>query len=100
MKILIEPNVKNFILRQSLTARQDENLRRYGYPYVFSEVRFHITLTNAISDAAKRTAVVAVLRDFLARALTVPPILNAISVFRQDNRGAPFTLQARFECRG
>ena len=30
---------------KGLTRSQDENLIKWGYPYVFSEFRFHMTLT-------------------------------------------------------
>ena len=36
--------------RQSgLSAAQELNLRRWGYPYVLDEFRFHLTLTGALS---------------------------------------------------
>jgi len=38
-----------------LSARQEELLLRYGYPYVLEEFRFHITLTERLdaADAAR-----------------------------------------------
>ena len=33
-----------------LTARQDQLLYRWGYPYVFDQFRFHITLTGPLPD--------------------------------------------------
>ena len=33
---------------KGLTRSQDENLIKWGYPYVFSEFRFHMTLTGKI----------------------------------------------------
>lgn len=34
-----------------LSPRQDEYLGRWGYPYVFEEFRFHMTLTGKLSKA-------------------------------------------------
>ena len=34
-----------------LNARQIELLDRYGYPYVMEEFRFHMTVTDRLSDA-------------------------------------------------
>ncbi|MEM9049719.1 MAG: DUF1045 domain-containing protein [Pseudomonadota bacterium] len=33
-----------------LSARQDGYLQRWGYPYVFDEFRFHLTLTGPVAD--------------------------------------------------
>ncbi len=33
-----------------LSARQDELLRRWGYPYVMEQGRFHLTLTGRVKD--------------------------------------------------
>ncbi len=35
---------------ERLTERQREHLDRWGYPYVFDEFRFHLTLTGPVSD--------------------------------------------------
>ena len=34
----------------NLSPRQDELLRHWGYPYVFDEFRFHVTLSGRLSD--------------------------------------------------
>ncbi|MFV0473741.1 MAG: DUF1045 domain-containing protein [Pikeienuella sp.] len=40
-----------------LTPAQEAHLARWGYPYVLDEFRFHLTLTGALSDAARGRAV-------------------------------------------
>ena len=35
--------------KAGLTPNQDAHLTRWGYPYVFDEYRFHITLTDSLS---------------------------------------------------
>ncbi|MDC0738447.1 DUF1045 domain-containing protein [Cognatishimia sp. SS12] len=37
--------------KAGLTARQDENLLAWGYPYVLEEFRFHLTLTGSLKRA-------------------------------------------------
>lgn len=62
---------------ERLTSRQREHLAAWGYPYVFDEFRFHMTLTGAVPDA-RRDAVDAVLRarfaDFIGQPLSVDTI--------------------------
>ena len=44
-----------------LSPTQMQNLDRWGYPYVFEDFRFHMTLTGSLPEAA-RDHVIAVLR--------------------------------------
>jgi len=76
-----------------LSTRQEEYLARWGYPYVFDEYRFHMTLTSRLSDA-ERHRVAAYLTDLLAPALAEPVPL-AMALFTQDQAGAPFQLTRR-----
>src|SRR6516164_4703887 len=48
-------------LGAGLSQRQIENLDRWGYPYVFEDFRFHLTLTGPI-DADRRGSVLALLQ--------------------------------------
>ncbi len=43
-------------LKSSLTPRQRSNLDRWGYPYVFEEFRFHMTLSGPLPDAERAHA--------------------------------------------
>lgn len=87
-------------LASPLTPRQIELLDRYGYPYVAEQFRFHMTLTSKL--AADEVAPV---RDALAAAFAaeVPEAgiaLDALALYRQASRAAPFRIIARFELTG
>jgi putative phosphonate metabolism protein len=77
-----------------LTARQEELLLRFGYPYVLEEYRFHITLTDRLAPADR-----AILAPWLARyfsdALSEPLTLHDICLFVQEQANAPFRLLRR-----
>ncbi|MEM9360247.1 MAG: DUF1045 domain-containing protein [Pseudomonadota bacterium] len=49
-------------LRSPLTEKQVENLDAWGYPYVFDDFRFHMTLSGRLPDAVQQDALAA-LRD-------------------------------------
>lgn len=66
-----------------LTPRQREYLDRFGYPYVFEEFRFHMTLTGRLDDA-RRPAVLAMLRDRFRQTAMHGLIIDRIALFRQD----------------
>ena len=71
-----------------LTPQQIAHLDQWGYPYVFEDFRFHMTLTGPIAEST-REAVVTDLRALLYPA-TGPLRIDAISVLVQP------TLQSRF----
>lgn len=82
-----------------LTARQDTLLRRWGYPYVFDEYRFHMTLTGKLSPE-ERTAVEPPLRRQVLPLLSQPRRVDQIAVFVEEKPGAPFKVRARFPLSG
>lgn len=79
-----------------LNPRQEALLARWGYPYVFDEFRFHLSLTGPVADARERMALVQQLEAMFAPALASPvPILD-LCLFTQADRAAPFRLVDRF----
>ncbi len=81
--------------RAPLTPEQDARMLAFGYPYVFEDFRFHMTLTGAIADDALRARVLEALQDHFAPE-SGPHIFDAIAVFRQPAREAPFEIVERY----
>lgn len=81
-------------LKSPLTERQIAAVDRWGYPYVFEDFRFHMTLTGPVPEARRGAvrAALAALVEPVARPLAV----DAIAVFRQDDRAGRFRQVARF----
>ena len=78
---------------EHLSERQRGHLRTWGYPHVFGDFRFHMTLTDAIIDAeAERTE--ALLREhfeaFDGETLTV----GTLALFVEPEAGAPFKVHS------
>src|SRR6266536_3747053 len=76
-------------LGAGLSERQIENLDRWGYPYVFEDFRFHMTLTGPL-DTDRRRSILALL---LARFTDINggqslPIAQ-LALVRQDARSTP-----------
>jgi putative phosphonate metabolism protein len=77
-------------LAAGLSPHQAANLDRFGYPYVFEEFRFHMTLTGRIGPD-RRAAVHALLQNEFAKACGHGTIrLNRLALARQDHPDAPF----------
>jgi hypothetical protein len=79
--------------RASLTPRQRELLRTWGYPYVLDEFRFHLTVTDRIPDE-RRPEVERALSDWFAVVLGADVPVDALAVFTEAGPGAPFELHA------
>jgi putative phosphonate metabolism protein len=76
-----------------LTARQRAYVEEWGYPYVFEEFRFHMTLSDSLDDARERDALVAAWNAQMADAGALP--VEGVALFVEPQRGAPFELWRR-----
>ncbi|MBS0559098.1 MAG: DUF1045 domain-containing protein [Proteobacteria bacterium] len=85
--------------KSGLSPRQDEMLLRWGYPYVFEEWFFHMTLTRRLSVEEKAT-VMPVAEAFFADTVAVPRRVDAICLFTQAGPQAPFVIAERLPLRG
>jgi putative phosphonate metabolism protein len=85
--------------RAGLTPRQEALLMRWGYPYVMEEFRFHMTLTARL-DAVEGAVVARALAPLVAPLCRGPFAVDAVSLFYQERREAPFRLLYRYRLTG
>src|SRR5690606_40888728 len=83
-----------------LSARQEELLAAWGYPYVLEEFRPHFTLTGAIDDAGERAALEAHLTKLLERFTRVDYLVEDLCLFIQPAAGRPFRIAGRYRLGG
>ena len=84
-------------LSAGLDEAQRANLARWGYPHVFDHWRFHMTLTDSLSDDSLRAALLADATRHFAGALAEPLRCEGVALFVEDVPGADFRLHQRFE---
>jgi putative phosphonate metabolism protein len=85
-------------LAAPLSERQRALLLEWGYPYVFDEFRFHMTLSNSLADAAERTTLLAWWRQ---RTPELGPLaIDQAALFVEPAPGEPFMLWQRLPFRG
>lgn len=77
----------------ALIQRQVDNLDTWGYPYVFDDFQFHMTLTGSL-DVADRHRLEPVLRELLG-AVSLRLTLDALALFRQDDAEGRFVVCGR-----
>ncbi len=76
----------------ALTVGQVAHLDRWGYPYVFDDFQFHMTLTGRL-PAERQGQVLALLRERFATAVGGSPLaVDRIALSRQDAAGRPFRI--------
>ncbi|APG94653.1 DUF1045 domain-containing protein [Sinorhizobium americanum] len=78
---------------EKLTQRQQVHLAAWGYPYVFEEFQFHLTLTGPVPEEARdlvRETLEAAFDTFIGRPLSI----STIALFVEPQRGAPFTVHS------
>jgi putative phosphonate metabolism protein len=81
-----------------LTERQEALLEAWGYPYVFEEWSFHMTLTDTLKESI-RQVVLEELEPVVAAFAAQPVPIDAVVLFRQPNRETPFTVLRVFPLR-
>lgn len=80
--------------RSPLTPRQDVQMLKWGYPYVFEDFHFHMTLTDRLAEP-ERQYVLDCLHQLTADLLAEPLEVREIAIYGQTARHKPFTLLER-----
>jgi hypothetical protein len=76
-----------------LTPRQRELLDAWGYPYVFEEFRFHMTLSSSLDNAHERDALCAWWAQRVPQLGALP--VRGAALFVEPAPGEPFVLWRR-----
>lgn len=86
----ISPQERARRLASGLSQSQVQNLDRWGYPFVLSEFRFHMTLTGAVPQGRKQ-AVLAELLDVFHDVKVEPAMtIDRLALMKQETPQAPF----------
>ncbi|MEZ5932490.1 MAG: DUF1045 domain-containing protein [Alphaproteobacteria bacterium] len=82
----------------ALTPRQDGQLLAFGYPYIFDDFEFHMTLAGPL-ETQTRDRVAKILRQMAIGIDSTPLRVDAIALYRQPDRDGPFIQTGRFPFR-
>lgn len=86
--------------RARLTPEQDARLQQWGYPYIFDDFRFHMTLTSRIACKASQGPIREALETLFSPHIKVPHRVEGIGLFGQVGRDNPFHVVQWFPLRG
>ncbi|WP_321961854.1 DUF1045 domain-containing protein [Paraburkholderia sp. J7] len=81
-----------------LTSRQCAYVEEWGYPYVFEEFRFHMTLSDSLNDAQTCAQLVDAWNTQMRDAGPLP--VQGAALFVEPEPGAPFALWRRLPFAG
>lgn len=81
--------------RTRLSDNQDRLLVQWGYPYVFDEFRFHMTLTGRVPETM-RDRMLRDLETYFADHTDIPFRLDTLSLFSQASPEKAFRVEAAF----
>ena len=79
-----------------LSPAQLRNLLQWGYPYVFEEFRFHMTLTGRV-DEAESLRVHRAIEEHFGPVLDAPHRIASLALFLEPEPGAPFIVRSFHE---
>lgn len=85
--------------RNGLTPRQDNQLLAYGYPYIFDDFHFHMTLAGPL-DTPEKDMMLNLLGKLVSNVERPPLKVDAIAIYEQQDRDQPFIQTARLPFRG
>ena len=78
-----------------LSERQERNLADWGYPYVFEDFRFHMTLTERLPTTEADRFEAAATEHFVP-VLDAPILIDGLTLFAEPAPGAPFVAMRQF----
>lgn len=78
----------------TLSPSQADNLEHFGYPYIFEDFQFHMTLSDALPQDEQRF--LPWVQSAYHQMVTQTPMLDRLCVFRQVDRSTPFVRIAEF----
>ncbi|UFN51007.1 DUF1045 domain-containing protein [Roseomonas sp. OT10] len=84
---------------ERLSPGERAMLERWGYPYVFEEWRFHVTLTRRLAEA-EMAVIRPALEAHLGEAPALPRRVASVAIFTQRAPDAPFLIAERLRLSG
>ncbi|MEJ8476359.1 DUF1045 domain-containing protein [Roseibium algae] len=84
----------------NLSPSQDRNLVDWGYPYIFDELRFHMTLSNKLESNDEADHLHRAARAHFANLTDVARKVSSFGLYTEAERGAPFQVHTIFSLTG
>ena len=87
-------------MASGLTCDQIENLDRWGYPYLFNDFRFHLTLTGRLTVDLQESIITLLRRRFEQQCGYRAISIDRLALLKQDNSRSAFQVLSCASLRG
>ena len=84
----------------NLTPKQDAYVEDWGYPYIFDEFRFHMTLSNKLENEAETETMALGAKSHFSAVTNSALTCRHFGLYVEPERGAPFDVHRIFELTG
>ncbi len=84
----------------NLTPKQDTYVEKWGYPYIFDEFRFHMTLSNKLDNGEEAAQLEAAAKHYFASVTGTQRRCTTFGLYTEAERGAPFKAHTIFNLTG
>ena len=86
----ITPQERARRIALKLNEEQIRNLDRWGYPYVLSQYRFHMTLTGKVPAGRRKAILVVLLKAFRQSGVEASVAVDRVALVKQETPDAAF----------
>lgn len=86
--------------KSGLSEKHDTYLVRWGYPYIFDEFRFHLTLSNKLEDDTDMERLANAAHEHFSDVTGKKRLCKHVALYTEAERGAPFKVHTVFELSG
>lgn len=86
--------------KSGLSPKLDAYMTAWGYPYIFDEFRFHMTLTGKLDDDTEAVRLQDAATAFFKDVTGTPRTCRHLGLYVEPERGAPFLAHRLFELTG
>jgi putative phosphonate metabolism protein len=86
--------------KANLSPKLDAYMTAWGYPYIFDEFRFHMTLSNKLEDDREAALLRDAAESFFAEVTGKPRLCRHFALYAEPMRGGPFHVHTVFQLTG
>ncbi|GAA0785488.1 DUF1045 domain-containing protein [Roseibium denhamense] len=86
--------------RANLTEKQDAYVTQWGYPYIFDEFRFHMTLSEKLDNDAEAERLAVAAANHFESVTGQPRLCRQFALYAEAERGSPFEIHTVFDLTG
>jgi putative phosphonate metabolism protein len=87
-------------LAGGLSESQSAHLEQWGYPYVFSDFVFHMSLAGPVPEGRSQAAFEGLARLYADEVGDESLVFSSLAIFAEPEPGAPFVVAERAKLRG